>query len=204
MNKLNLHIFYFLVIITFLSCKSKKTTNNATPTNSKEQTSQSNQTTNNDPIVDAVVGLNLGNKAPEIAFKNLNDSLITLSSLKGKLVLIDFWASWCGPCRRENPNVVEAYTKFKNKKFKGGNGFTVYSVSLDMDKISWQKAIEKDNLIWPYHVSDLKRWDSEVVGKYAIQGIPTNVLINQNGIIIDKDLRGEALITSLEKLIISP
>ncbi len=203
MNKLNLHILYFLVVIAFLSCKSKKTSTVAL-SGVEEQTTNSNQTTNNQTVVDAVVGLNLGNKAPEIAFKNVNDSLITLSSLKGKLVLIDFWASWCGPCRRENPNVVEAYTKFKNKKFKGGNGFTVYSVSLDMDKTSWQKAIEKDNLIWPYHVSDLKRWDSEVVNKYAIQGIPTNVLINQNGIIIDKDLRGDALITSLEKLIISP
>lgn len=203
MNKLNLHILYFLVVITVLSCKSKKT--NTVALNGVEgQTTNSNQTTNNQAVVDAVVGLNLGNKAPEIAFKNPNDSLITLSSLKGKLVLIDFWASWCGPCRRENPTVVEAYKKFKNKKFKGGNGFTVYSVSLDMDKNAWQKAIEKDNLTWPYHVSDLKRWDSEVVNKYAIQGIPTNFLINQNGIIIDKDLRGDALITSLENLIISP
>ena len=204
MKKTNLHILLVLVVVAFLSCKSKKTTNIATSSGVEAQTTNSNQTTNNETVVDAVVGLNLGNKAPEIALKTLNDSIIKLSSLKGKLVLIDFWASWCGPCRHENPTVVEAYSKFKNKKFKGGNGFTVYSVSLDMDKNAWQKAIQKDNLTWPYHVSDLKRWDSEVVNKYAIQGIPTNVLINENGIIIGKDLRGDALITSLEKLIINP
>ena len=206
MKKTNLHILAFIVIAAFLSCKSKKTIN-AASVGVDEKTTTANQINSNSTAttnVDAVVGLNLGNKAPEIALKTLNDSIIKLSSLKGKLVLIDFWASWCGPCRRENPTVVEAYTKFKNKKFKGGNGFTIYSVSLDMDKALWQKAIEKDNLTWPYHVSDLKRWDSEVVNKYAIQGIPTNVLINQNGIIIGKDLRGDALITSLEKLIINP
>jgi thiol-disulfide isomerase/thioredoxin len=149
------------------------------------------------------VGLNLGNKAPEIALRNLKDSIIPLSSIKGKIVLIDFWASWCGPCRYENPIVVQAYNKFKDKKFKGGNGFTIYSVSLDTDKNRWKQAIDSDQLSWVYHVSDLKAWGSEVVPKYAIQGIPTNVLINDQGIIIDKNLRGAALEQALNKLLVN-
>lgn len=150
---------------------------------------------------ETAVGLNLGNKAPDIALKNLNDTTITLSAIiKGRIVLVDFWASWCGPCRRENPVVVGAYNKFKDKKFKGGNGFTIYSVSLDTDKSRWKQAIDKDGLIWPYHVSDLKMWSSEVVAKYNIMGIPTNVLVNENGVIIAKNLRGEDLEAMLEKL----
>lgn len=146
------------------------------------------------------VGLNLGNEAPGIAFRNPNDSIIMLSSVRGKLVLVDFWASWCGPCRMENPYVVDVYQKFKDKKFKGGNGFTVYSVSLDGDKNKWKQAIEKDGLVWPYHVSDLKVWGSEVVAKYDIKGIPANVLINENGIIVARDLREDALEKTLRKL----
>ncbi len=152
--------------------------------------------------VEPAVGLNLGNKAPEISLKNLSDSVVDLSSIKGKLVLIDFWASWCGPCRAENPAVVEAYHKYKNLKFKGGNGFTIYSVSLDMNKAAWKMGIENDKLIWPYHVSDLRAWASDAVAKYDIKGIPTNVLINEKGIIINKNLRGEALAEALDKLVI--
>jgi thiol-disulfide isomerase/thioredoxin len=101
--------------------------------------------------------------------------VLKFSDLKGKVVLIDFWASWCGPCRAENPNVVRLYEKYKNK------GFTVFSVSLDDEKSKWKDAIRKDNLSWPTHVSDLKGWKSPVVTSYGFDGIPFTVLVNKEG-----------------------
>lgn len=194
MKILNYYIAFGLVVL--LGCKSHKQESGVVKNNEVTHTVAEPAQT------EPTVGLGLGNKAPEISFKNFNDSIIPLSSIKNKLILIDFWASWCGPCRYENPTVVKAYNTYKDKKFKGGKGFTVYSVSLDMNKINWKQAIEKDGLAWPYHVSDLKMWSSEVVSKYNILGIPTNVLINEQGLIIAKDLRGEALNEALEKLII--
>lgn len=179
-----------LLCIFLINCKSKKEN---TPAPAPEAAA-----VNVIPSTETI-GLNLGNKAPEIAEKNQNDSLVSLSSLKGKMVLIDFWASWCAPCRQENPNVVKAYSHYKDKNFKTGKGFTIYSVSLDEKKESWKKAIEKDNLSWPYHVSDLKGWNNEAALKYNITGIPYNFLINGEGIIVAINLRSESLSKTLDK-----
>lgn len=147
------------------------------------------------------IGLAMGNSAPEIMEKNADGEVIKLSQLRGRMILIDFWASWCGPCRRENPNVVENYHQFKDKKFINGRGFTVYSVSLDHSKGAWLKAIKDDKLSWPYHVSDLKGWNAKYAAVYNVRGIPANVLIDGNGVIVGRNLRGDALKTTLKQLL---
>ena len=139
--------------------------------------------------------IRMGKPAPEIEAPGVDGKLVKLSSLRGKIVLIDFWASWCGPCRRENPNVVRVYNKYKDK------GFEIYSYSLDQNKDAWLKAIKDDNLTWPAHSSDLAGWRSQGSGAYGVSGIPFTVLLDRKGNVIAKGLRGPQLEQKLEKLL---
>jgi peroxiredoxin len=135
----------------------------------------------------------IGALAPDFTLADTSGKKIALSELKGKYVLLDFWAAWCKPCRDENPNVVQAYKTYNN------NGFTVFGVSLDKEKKSWLKAINDDKLQWQ-HVSDLKFWGSEAAALYGITSIPRNFLLDPNGMIIGRDLRGQDLLDKLEEL----
>lgn len=147
-----------------------------------------------------MASLNVGDKAPELAFNDPDGKTRKLSELKGKVVLIDFWASWCRPCRAENPNVVKTYNQFKDKTFKNGKGFEIFSVSLDQNKGAWVNAINADGLVWKNHVSDLQYWRSEGARIYNVSSIPATFLIDGDGVIIAKNLRGDALSKTLSSL----
>ncbi|HKR05283.1 MAG TPA: TlpA disulfide reductase family protein [Bacteroidia bacterium] len=135
----------------------------------------------------------IGAIAPDFSMKDTSDQLITLSSFKGSVTLLDFWAAWCGPCRKENPNIVKAYGKFHEK------GLKIFAVSLDKDSSKWKKAIIKDNLTW-IHVSDLKYWSNDAASLYGVRSIPANFLLDKEGKIIARNLHGEDLEKKLAEI----
>ena len=147
-----------------------------------------------DGIIKQLENVQIGKAAPEFSLPDTTGTMVSLSDFKGKYVLLDFWASWCPPCRRENPNVVKAFNDFKDKNF------TVVGISLDKDKDKWLEAIVSDNLTWT-HVSDLKYWDSEIPALYGVRGIPANVLLDPDGVIIARNITGEQLHETLESVI---
>jgi thiol-disulfide isomerase/thioredoxin len=150
--------------------------------------------------------IQIGQKAPDLAFDSPDGKKMVLSEInKGRYVLLDFWASWCGPCRRANPGVVRMYKEYSVKKFKGAkNGFTVVSVSMDKDKDKWVNAIKQDNLVWPYHMSDLVDWNTgncAPANAYGVQFIPQGFLIDPNGKIIGKYQQTELAEEDIKKFV---
>ena len=147
--------------------------------------------------------IKLGQVAPELSYPSPEGKQISLKDVnKGRYVLIDFWASWCGPCRRANPGLVDIYNQYKGKRLKGASkGFTIYSVSLDRNKEAWVKAIADDKLGWEYHVSDLKHWKSEGAAKYGVGYIPQAFLVGPDGKILGKYMFAHDAVKDLDKYV---
>jgi thiol-disulfide isomerase/thioredoxin len=144
--------------------------------------------------------LNVGDIAPEIKLPDINGKTISLSSMKNKIVLIDFWASWCSPCVKEQPKLAELYKKYKNSVFIDGKGFEIFGVSFDNKKKSWESIIKKYKINWT-QVSDLQYWSSPIAKKYNLQELPYNLLIDGKGVIIAKNLHDAELEKALKKII---
>jgi len=155
------------------------------------------------PVSAQQPGLEVGNLAPEITLPSPSGEIIKLSSLKGKVVLIDFWATWCSPCIQEQPVLARLYKKYKGAVFTNGNGFEIYGVSFDSKKSSWEEVVKKYKITW-IQVSDLKFWKSAAAQTYNVKELPYNLLIDGNGIILAKNLHGDELAKELESLVKKP